>query len=74
MGNFNKTCSERTLFKSIVKQLIEIWECDWDSNVKENVELKEFCSNTDVIPSLKPRDALFGGRTNAAQLYNECGD
>ncbi len=75
MGYLYKTCSERTLFiKSIVKQFIEIWECEWDRNVKENVELKEFCSNTDVIPSLKPRDALFGDRTNAAKLYHKCGD
>ncbi len=64
-----KTCSERTRFiKSIVKQFIEIWECKWDRNVKENTEL--FCSNTDVIPALKPRDALFGGNTNAAKLYH----
>ncbi len=61
MGYLYKTCSQRTLFiKSIVKQFIEIWECEWDRNVKEIVELKEFCSNSDVIPSLKPLDALFG--------------
>jgi hypothetical protein len=75
MGYLYKTCSEKSRFiKSIVKQFIEIWECAWDRNVKENVDLKEFCSNTDVIPASKPRDALFGGRTNAAQLYHKCGD
>jgi hypothetical protein len=47
-------------------KFIEIWECEWDRNVEENVELKDFCSNNDVIPSLKPRNALFGGRTNAS--------
>jgi hypothetical protein len=66
MGYLYKTCTERTRFKSIVKQFIEIWECEWDRNVKENTELKDFYSNTDVIPALKPLDALFGGRTNAA--------
>jgi hypothetical protein len=35
-------------------------------------ELKEFCKNTDVRPALKPRDALFGGRTNASKLYHSC--
>ncbi len=63
-----------TKFHEAVKQFIEIWECEWDRNVKENLELKEFCSNTDVIPSFKARDALFGGRTNAAKLYHKCGD
>jgi hypothetical protein len=75
LGYLYKTCSVRKLFtKCIVKQFIEIWECEWDRNVKENSELKEFCSNTDVIPSLKPRDALFGGSTNAAKLYHKCGN
>ena len=75
MGYLYKTCCERTLFiKSIAKQFIEIWVCEWDHNVMEIVELKQFCSNTDVVPSLKPRDALFGGRTNAAKLYHKCGD
>jgi hypothetical protein len=74
MGYLYKNCCERTLFiKSIVKHFIEIWECEWDKNVKDNKELKVFCSNTDVTPSLKPRDALFGGRTNAAKLYHKCG-
>jgi hypothetical protein len=67
MGYLYKTCSQRTRFiKSIVKLFIEILECECVKNVKENSELKEFCLNTDVIPALKPRDALFGGRTNAA--------
>jgi hypothetical protein len=73
IGYFFKTCSERTRFiKSIVKQFTEIWECEWDRNVKENTE--DFCSNTDVIPALKHRDALYGGSTNAAKLYHKCGD
>jgi hypothetical protein len=55
IGYLYKACSERTLFiKCIVKQFIEIWECEWDRNVKENLEVKEFCSNSDVSPSLKP--------------------
>jgi len=40
--------------------------------LKENSEVREFCAKTDVRPALKPRDALFGGRTNAAKLYHKC--
>ena len=37
--------------------------------VKESDELKQFIKNKDDIrPDLKPRDALFGGRTNSAVL------
>jgi hypothetical protein len=49
MGYLYKTCSERARFiKSIVKQFIDIWECEWDRNIKENTELKDFCSNTNA--------------------------
>jgi hypothetical protein len=40
MGYLYKTYSKRSFFiKSIVKQFIEIWECEWDRNVKKIVEL-----------------------------------
>jgi hypothetical protein len=50
--------------------LIEIWECQWDQLVKENPQITKFIKNEkDIRPDLKPRYALFGGRTNAALLY-----
>ena len=73
MGYLYKVCSERTRFiKNIVKNFVEIWEHEWDKIYKENKEIKLFCKNTNVRPALKPRDALFGGRTNAAKLYHKC--
>ena len=53
--------------KRYLSNLIEIWECEWDQMVKESDELKQFIKNEDDIRlDLKPRDALFGGRTNSA--------
>ena len=75
MGYLYKVCQERTRFiKNIVKQFVEIWEHDWDEMVVDNVEVKEFCKSVDIRPSLKPREALFGGRTNAAKLYHICSE
>lgn len=53
--------------------LIEIWECDFDNLASNNFLRK----NTDdsLKTFINPREALFGGRTNAAKLYykiNEC--
>ena len=68
MGYLYKVCSERTRFiKNIVKNFVE-----WDKIYKENNEIKLFCKNTNVRPALKPQDALFGGRTNAAKLNHKC--
>lgn len=41
-------------------KLIEIWECDYDKLKRQTYQ------------PLKPRDALFGGRTNAISLYYDC--
>jgi hypothetical protein len=56
--------------KLYVSDLIEIWECEWDAWVKSNENLKQFIkTEKDIRPDLNPRDALFGGRTNASVLY-----
>ena len=36
--------------------------------------ISDFIKSEDLKSSLKPRDALFGGRTNAAKLYHKCSD
>jgi hypothetical protein len=41
--------------------------------VKSNRDgVQEMIKRLDVKPALKPSDALYGGRTNAAKLYHEC--
>ena len=73
MGYLFKVCNERTRFiKNFVKNFVEIWEHEWDLMVKDNDDIKSFCKNTNVRSAIKPRDALFGGRTNAAKLYHKC--
>jgi len=53
-------------------RLVEIWEHEWDEMVKNNLELKTFLSHNDIVSPLNPREALFGGRTNALKLYHKC--
>lgn len=68
MGALYKYCQQRANFlKRYVKNYVEIWEHDWDIRVKTDPRIKAFCKDP-----LKPRDALFGGRTNAAKLYHNC--
>ena len=56
------------------KSKIEIMrECDFDLMIKENKELKDFI-NENPICKLLPRDALYGGRTEAIKLHHECSD
>jgi hypothetical protein len=51
-----------------------IWEHEWDSLVETDENVRQFVKKTDIQPCIKPRDALFGGRTNAVKLYHECSE
>ena len=51
--------------------VITIWECEWDRQVKVDSDLQAFLTTLEIVHPLEPRDAFFGGRTNAATLYHK---
>ena len=52
----------------------EIWTCDIERPLAMNSEMKDFFENFQISEPLKPRQAFFGGRTNATCLYREAVD
>ena len=63
----NKIKSNLIDGKSI--NLIEIWEHTWDKMCIEDEEVIEFVSCYEDVGRLEPRNAFFGGRTEAFQLH-----
>ena len=51
-------------------KLVEMWECEF--NNRSTKEMSDFMMCNPVPKSLDPRDALYGGRTNAFVLYYMC--
>ncbi|XP_078531047.1 uncharacterized protein LOC144817954 [Lissotriton helveticus] len=51
-----------------------LWEHEWLEMIATNTELRSFLQSRDLPQPLEPRDALFGGRTNAIQLYRAAGE
>ena len=49
-----------------------MWECQYDQKYKEDADLRKIMDAefTNLDP-LRPRDALFGGRTNSTKLFHE---
>ena len=47
-----------------------MWECDWDLEVKTNTDLRQFLNTLEIVDPLQPRNAFFGGRTNAVKLHH----
>ena len=46
------------------------WECELKKEMDE--EMKQFFEGHEIVDPLQPRDAFYGGRTNAAKLFHQC--
>lgn len=49
----------------------EMWECEWQHMIQSDNHLKEFVETLDIVTPLNPREAFFGGRTNAIKLHHK---
>ena len=47
-----------------------MWECEWDFEVKTHEALRQFLDTFEIVDPLQPRNAFFGGRTNAVKLHH----
>ena len=47
-----------------------MWECDLKKKLDEDVEMRRHFEEHNLVDPLQPRDAFFGGRTNAAKLFH----
>ena len=71
---YRKHCERIEFIRKRVKKLEEIWECEWDAMIKSDENLAKFVKDQDFRETINPRNALFGGRTNAAKLYHLAAD
>ena len=52
----------------------EKWECELYKEMEQDEEMKRYFEEYEIVDPLQPRDAFYGGRTNAAKLFHECQD
>ena len=52
--------------------VVQKWGCELKKELKGDEELKQFFEEYEVIDPLQPRDAFYGGRTNATKLFHQC--
>ena len=53
-------------------RVVEKWGCELEKELKDDEEMKQFFDQNKIIDPLQPRDAFYGGRTNATKLAHEC--
>ena len=59
-------------FKDQGFEVVEKWGCEFKKEMEQDEEMKQFKKDRGFEDPLQPRDAFFGGRTNAAKLLHEC--
>ena len=52
--------------------VVEMWECTLNRELEEDEDMKHYFDHYHLTDPLEPRDALYGGRTNASKLYHRC--
>ncbi|KAG1925821.1 extracellular sulfatase Sulf-2 [Pimephales promelas] len=62
------------LQKAYGLQIEVMWECRWNKMKKTDPSVIDFMTDYNAPERLKPRDALFGGRTNAYKLYHKAAE
>ena len=53
-------------------QVVQKWGCELKKELGEDEELNQFFEQYEIIDPLQPRDAFYGGRTNATKLFHQC--
>ena len=69
-----KTLEKTMKLQQLGYIVIEAWECDVKAELKTNMRMATYFANHHLEEPIHPRDALFGGRTNALKLYHKCQD
>ena len=49
--------------------VVTMWECQWQTLKRDQPHVSDLVAHFQLQPPLQPRDAFFGGRTNAVRLY-----
>ena len=53
-------------------RVVEMWECELDKKLMGDEEMKRYFDEYEIVDPLNPRDAFYGGRTNATKLFYKC--
>ncbi|XP_046397765.1 uncharacterized protein LOC124164478 [Ischnura elegans] len=69
---YESTMRKREILLRGKCDLIEIWECEFQRLLNGNPQMKAYAESNPFAEKkpLDPRDAFFGGRTNAGKMYH----
>lgn len=51
-----------------------MWECEWRKKIQTEPRINKCIERLDIVTPLNPREAFFGGCTNAIKLHHKVQD
>ena len=69
---YNNTLKKVNYLESHGFVVVQKWQCELEKELKEDEEMKQFFDEYEIVDPLQPRDAFYGGRTNATKLFHQC--
>ena len=69
---YNDTMKKVNYLKDQGFRVVQKWGCELKKDLGEDEELDQFFEQYEIIDPLQPRDAFYGGRTNATKLFHQC--
>ena len=69
-----ETCEKVRRLENQGFNVVPMWECELAKEMEHDEDMKRYFEEYDLVDPLQPRDAFYGGRTNAAKLLHECQD
>ena len=69
---YKDTVRKVNYLKKLDFRVVQKWGCELEKELEEDEEMKQFFEQYEIIDPLQPRDAFYGGRTNATKLFHEC--
>ena len=68
---YQKTLDKQRYLEENGYTYISIWESDFDKELSENEHMAAYIRDMELVTPIQPRDAFFGGRTEAYTMYKE---
>ena len=72
-GLYAQIVEKRHYLESDGCSYVCIWECQFKTELENNTAMKRHIEILELVTPLAPRDAFYGGRTEAFKLYEETG-
>ena len=73
MQQLREDTSKKTSYlKGMGFHVVEMWECELMKELERDEDMRRYFEEHELVDPLQPRDAFYGGRTNAAKLLHEC--